>query len=119
MITQDNWPIALVSWDSLARNQLHHDRLKTLSQKSSAECCGDTNIRLYQPYIRYGQVDTHQSTPMDNTLKEYVLKIIYMYRYITQLQMQLWLIIQKSTGLLSTSILVCESMKEKASHKKD
>ncbi len=38
---------------------------------SSAECCGDKNIRLYQPYLltRDGQADTQQSTPLDNTSK--------------------------------------------------
>jgi hypothetical protein len=37
---------------------------------SSAECCGDTNIRLYQPnLIRDGRADTQQSTPLDNTPK--------------------------------------------------
>jgi hypothetical protein len=36
---------------------------------SSAECCGDTNIHLYQPnLIRDGQADTQQSTLLDNTL---------------------------------------------------
>ncbi len=37
---------------------------------SSAECCGDTNICLYQPNLmRDGRADTQQSTPLDNTLK--------------------------------------------------
>jgi hypothetical protein len=37
---------------------------------SSAECCGDTNLRMYQPYLtRDGHADTQQSTPLDNTLK--------------------------------------------------
>jgi hypothetical protein len=35
---------------------------------SSAECCEDTNIRLYQPYlIRDGWANTQQSIPLDNT----------------------------------------------------
>ncbi len=49
----------------------HHHRIRTLSQVSSAECCGDTNIRLYQPNLkRDGPTDTQQSTPLNNTLKE-------------------------------------------------
>ncbi len=37
---------------------------------SSAECCGDTNICLYQPnLIKDGWIDTQQSTQLDNTLK--------------------------------------------------
>lgn len=51
VITQDNWPIAFVV-DSLRRAiNKHHHRIRTLSQMSSTECCGDTNIRLYQPYL--------------------------------------------------------------------
>ena len=51
VITQDNWPIAFVV-DSLRRAiNKHHYRIRTLSQMSSTECCGDTNIRLYQPYL--------------------------------------------------------------------
>ncbi len=70
VITQDNWPIALVSRNSPASNQWHHYRIRTLSQKSSAECCGDTNIRLYKPYlIRYGWTDTKQSNPLNDTWK--------------------------------------------------
>ncbi len=70
MITQDNWPIAFVV-DSLRRaiNKRHY-RIRTLSQMNSAECCGDTNIRLYQPNLkRDGWTGTQQSTPLDNTLK--------------------------------------------------
>jgi hypothetical protein len=48
----------------------HHHRIRALSQMSSTECCGDTNIRLYQPNLtRDGRADTQQSTPLDNTLK--------------------------------------------------
>ena len=69
VITQDNRPIAYFGWNSPARNQQHHYQIRTLSQKSSAEWCGDTNIRLYQPYlIRDGRVDTQQSTSLNNTL---------------------------------------------------
>ncbi len=70
MITQDDWPIAfLVDSPWRAVNKNHH-RTRTLSQMSSAECCGDTNIRLYQPTLkRDGRVDTQQSTPLNNTLK--------------------------------------------------
>jgi hypothetical protein len=51
VITQDNQPIAFLV-DSLWRAvNKHHHRTITLSQISSAECCGDTNIRLYQPYL--------------------------------------------------------------------
>ncbi len=70
MITQDNWPIVFVV-DSLWRAiNKHLYRIRTLSQMSSAECCGDTNIRLYQPNLkRDGRTDPQQSTPFDNTLK--------------------------------------------------
>ncbi len=37
----------------------HHHRVRTLGQMSSAECCGDTNIRLYQPYL----IETVGQTP--------------------------------------------------------
>ncbi len=69
VITQDNWPIAFLV-DSLRRaiNKQHH-QTRALSQISSAECCGDTNIRLYQPnLIRDSRADTQQITPLDNTL---------------------------------------------------
>ncbi len=61
MITQDNWPVAFLV-DSLWRAiNKHHHRTRTLSQMSSAEYWGDTNIRLYQPNpIRDGQADTQQ-----------------------------------------------------------
>jgi hypothetical protein len=37
---------------------------------SSAECCWDTNICLFQPNLkRDGWTDTQQSTPLDNSLK--------------------------------------------------
>ena len=59
VITQDNWPIAFVV-DSLRRAiNKHHYRIRTLSQMSSTECCGDTNIRLYQPYL----IETVGQTP--------------------------------------------------------
>ncbi len=70
MITQDNWPIAFVVdslWQAISK---HHYQIRTLSQMSSAECCGDTNIRLYQPNLkRDNRTDTQQSTPLENTLK--------------------------------------------------
>ncbi len=52
VITQDNWSIAFVVnilWRAINK---HHHRIRTLSQLSSAECCGDTNIRLYQPNLK-------------------------------------------------------------------
>ncbi len=69
VITQDNWPFAFVV-NSLRRaiNKQHY-RIRTLSQMSSAECCGDTNIPLYQPYLkREGWTDTQLSIPLENTL---------------------------------------------------
>ncbi len=70
VITQDNWPIVIVVNGLQCTINKHHYRIKTLSQMSSAECCGDINIRLYQPYLkRDGRTDTQQRLPLDNTLK--------------------------------------------------
>ena len=67
VITQDNWPIAFSVGTPRHAINKHNHRTRTLSQKSSAECCGNTNIRLYQPYlIRDGQVDTQKSTPLND-----------------------------------------------------
>ena len=51
VITQDNWSIAFVVNSLWRAINKHHYRIRTLSQMSSTECCGDTNIRLHQPYL--------------------------------------------------------------------
>jgi hypothetical protein len=79
----------------------HHHRIRTLSQVSSAECCGDTNIRLYLPYLtRDGRTDTQQSTLLDNTLKRiYPRDHLYVRIHITVADATV------STRLLSTIML--------------
>jgi hypothetical protein len=75
-----------------------------------------TSIPTISHKRRSGRHPTEYSTGQYSK-KGYVPEIIYMCGYITQLQMRQWLIIQKSTQLLSAIMLACESIKEKASQK--
>ena len=87
----------------------HHHWTRTLSQRSSVEGCGDTNICLLTTKVSYEtetvRLDTQQSTPLNDTLKEICPRDHLMWGYITQLQIRHWLIIQMSTRLLSKIML--------------